>query len=213
MLRNTLRLESLEDREVPATLVGLTSTDHLITFDSATPGIINRTVKITGVGTQDVVGIDARPGNGLVYALTNLNRLFTVNTTTGVATRVGTDPVGFALGAGRAGLDFNPTVDRLRVTTTSDRNFRYNPVSGAVVDGDGNAANGIQPDTNLAYAVGDANAGDNPHVVDVASDRNFQGRRKQLSTVSTRRRTLSSGSEASMARLRPTAGRSSRSPI
>ena len=40
MSRTRPRLEALEDRVTPATLVGLTSTDHLITFDSATPGLI-----------------------------------------------------------------------------------------------------------------------------------------------------------------------------
>ena len=169
-----LQLEALEDRSTPATLVGLTTTDRLITFDSATPNVIQRNVKITGVGAQDVVSIDARPSNGLVYALTNANRLYTVNTFSGVATRVGVDPVGFPLGLGRVGIDFNPVVDRLRVTTSADLNFRYNPVTGTVVDGDAGTA-GVQPDTNLAFAAGDPNSGDNPQVVEVAYDRSFQG--------------------------------------
>jgi hypothetical protein len=120
------------------------------------------------VGGQDVVSIDARPANGLVYALTRSNQLYIVNTFTGVATRVGTDPVALALGAGRVGIDFNPNVDRLRVVTTADANFRYNPVNGAIVDGDAGQA-GTQPDTNLTSATG------NPTIVEVAYDRNFQG--------------------------------------
>src|SRR5262245_25038035 len=35
---NRLRVEALEDRCTPATLVGLTTTNTLISFDSATPG-------------------------------------------------------------------------------------------------------------------------------------------------------------------------------
>src|SRR5262245_43056282 len=111
MLRSHFHLESLEERATPVTLVGLTSTDQLITFDSATPNVIARTVKIKGVGGEDVVSIDARPADGLIYALTKANRLYTVSPHTGKATRVGADPVAFTLGGGRVGLDFNPTVD------------------------------------------------------------------------------------------------------
>ena len=43
------RLEALESREVPATLVGLTSVGSLVSFDSATPGtLIGAPVAVTG---------------------------------------------------------------------------------------------------------------------------------------------------------------------
>ena len=50
------------------------------------------------------------------------------------------------------GFDFNPTVDRIRVINDADENRRLNPVNGALA----------ATDTNLAYAAGDVNAGDNP---------------------------------------------------
>jgi hypothetical protein len=159
-------LEALEDRTVPATLVGLTTTDRLLFFDSATPNVVQRKVAITGVGQQDVVGIDTRPANGLIYALTSANRLYTINPVSGRATRIGTDPVGLDLVGTRVGVDFNPTVDRLRVTTNQDQNFRYNPVTGAVI---------TPADDDLAYDSTDDNMGANPNIVDVAYDRNFQG--------------------------------------
>src|SRR5262245_32270835 len=90
-------IETLEDRTVPATVVGLTTKDQLIFFDSATPNVVQRKVAITGVGQQDVVGIDTRPANGLIYALTSANRLYTINPVSGQATRIGTDPVGLDL--------------------------------------------------------------------------------------------------------------------
>jgi trimeric autotransporter adhesin len=173
-LRSRLAVDILEDREVPAILVGLSTTDRLVTFDSAAPTTVISSVKITGVGNQDVVGIDARPANGLVYALTNTNRLYTVNTFTGVATLVSASPPAVALAGGRVGVDFNPTVDRLRVTTSGEQNLRLNPNNGAVVDGDPMTP-GTQPDTALAYAAGDPGQGANPSIIDVAYDRNFQG--------------------------------------
>ena len=63
--RTLPRLESLEDRAVPATLVGLTTTGTLVTFDSATPGTIGSNVAVTGLQTgETLVGIDYRPANG-----------------------------------------------------------------------------------------------------------------------------------------------------
>src|SRR4029453_16131664 len=100
MSRRRPGFEALEDRITPATLVGLTSTDHLITFDSATPALIARTGRITGVGQQDVVSIDARPANGVLYALTKTNKLYTVNPMTGIATRVGNVPPEFVVTGG-----------------------------------------------------------------------------------------------------------------
>jgi hypothetical protein len=174
-LRSRPAVELLEDREVPATLVGLTTTDRLVTFDSSAPTTILSSVQITGVGNQNVVGIDARPANGLVYALTNTNRLYTVNPFTGVATLVSTAPPAVSLnGAPRVGVDFNPNVDRFRVVTNTDINLRLNPTGGAVVDGNAMTA-GTQPDVSLLYAIGDPGAGTSPSVIDVAYDRNFQG--------------------------------------
>jgi hypothetical protein len=49
--RVTPRLEPLEDRRLLATLLGLTATNSLIRFDSATPGTIQSTTAITGLQT------------------------------------------------------------------------------------------------------------------------------------------------------------------
>jgi hypothetical protein len=63
------------------------------------------------------------------------------------------------------GFDFNPTVDRIRVVSDADQNFRLNPDTGAVV----------ATDTNLADATGDPNQGANPNVVGLAYTNNFAG--------------------------------------
>jgi hypothetical protein len=167
--------EALEDRIAPATLVGLTSKDVLITFDSAAPTKILSAAKISGLAAgENIVSLDARPANGLIYGLTNLNTLYTVNPYSGAATAVGAGPAAFPLTGKIFGIDFNPAVDRLRAVTDSDLNFRFNPITGALVDGDAITA-GVQPDTALAYDPGDTKAGKNPTVAEVAYDRNFQG--------------------------------------
>lgn len=46
------------------------------------------------------------------------------------------------------GMNFNPTVDRVRVVTGSGLNFRINPVTGGAVDSDTPVA-GNNPDTAI----------------------------------------------------------------
>ena len=51
------------------------------------------------------------------------------------------------------GFDFNPTVDRIRVTTGTGLNFRVNPNNGAAVDGDNGGAGGSVAGTNPDGAI------------------------------------------------------------
>jgi hypothetical protein len=173
--RATIAAEALESRIAPATLIGLTSKDILITFDSAAPSKILSAAKITGLADgENIVSLDARPANGLIYGLTNLNTLYTLNPYSGVATLLDAGEPAFSLTGKTSEIDFNPTVDRIRAVTDADLNFRLNPNTGGLVDGDA-VTPGIQPDTALAYAAGDVNEGKNPTISAVAYDRNFQG--------------------------------------
>jgi hypothetical protein len=166
-------VEPLEPRIPPATLVGLTTTNLLVMFDSADPTKILNSSKIFGLAPgEDIVSMDSRPANGLIYGLTNKDTLYTLNPYNGRATLVGVGEL--PLVGKLVGIDFNPSVDRLRVVTEGDLNLRINPNTGGVVDGDAVTA-GIQPDTSLAYDGADANTGKNPMVSAVAYDRNFQG--------------------------------------
>ena len=72
--------------------------------------------------------------------------MYLLDPQTGAATVVGTAstvafvdaagaPVDLPAAASGYGFDFNPTVDRIRVTTQSGLNFRINPNNGAPVDG------------------------------------------------------------------------------
>jgi len=63
------------------------------------------------------------------------------------------------------GMDFNPTVDRIRVVSSDTSNFRLNPNTGAIV--------GI--DSPLTYVLGDSGAGVTPRIVGSAYTNNFDG--------------------------------------
>lgn len=168
------QLEMLEDRTVPATLIALTRTQQLLMFDSNDPSVIlnrqqlNAMPQISGLtfGNERIKSIDTRPVDGLLYGLSNRNILYTLDPMTQVATRVGNTDPAFGLMGRHVGIDFNPTVDRLRVDTNATQNFRINPNDGTIVNG--------APDTPLAYGPGPFQ-GVKPSVVEVAYTNNFAG--------------------------------------
>lgn len=120
------------------TVFGLTSS-RIVTFDSSSPGTVLSSSPITGLtGNVSLKGIDFRPADGQLYALGtngNLYRL-TANGNAYQATDLGA--LSAAPGGSSTGFDFNPTVDRLRITTDTDQNLRVNPNTsppGVMVDG------------------------------------------------------------------------------
>lgn len=127
-------------------LFGLTSTNALVTFDSASPLSATTPVSITGLATNErIVGIDLRPTTGLLYGLGSMNRLYTLNASTGAASFVAmltADPTDLtspftALQGSSFGIDFNPVPDlagmpSLRVTSNSGQNLRINVNAGSL---------------------------------------------------------------------------------
>jgi len=124
-------MQHLEDRRVPASMLGLTPNNELVAFDSATPGTTTVTA-ITGLQVgETVLGIDYRPATEQLFAITNLNQnLYTIDAATGAATLVGSG--GGAFTGTALGIDFNPTVDRLRLVSNTGENLRANPNNGQV---------------------------------------------------------------------------------
>lgn len=139
------------------TLIGLTATGSLVTFDSVTPGTITSSVPVTGLSGDTLRAIDRRPADGTLFGLGGSSRLYTLNPSTGTATPVGS-PGAFGLSGSAFGFDFNPVVDRIRVTSNTDQNLRLNPNDGTLTATDG----------TLAYPAGSPNAGANPSVVGAA---------------------------------------------
>lgn len=131
----------------------LTDDNKLLSFDAESPGRIKSRKQITGTG--DLIGIDVRPANGMLYSVDRQGGVYTIDPATGAATRTGTLTV--PLAGNRFGFDFNPVVDRLRIVSDQDQNLRVN------VDGGATTA-----DAALNYPAGDRNAGRNPNVAGVA---------------------------------------------
>jgi Ca2+-binding RTX toxin-like protein len=128
-------------------------------------------IKITGI-QGNLVGIDFRPANNLLYGVSDANLVYTIDPNTGKAQLVSNNPTPFSLNGKAFGIDFNPVPDRIRVVSDADQNLRLNPDTGGLArNPDG--TNAI--DTALAYAAGDRNANQNPNVVAAAYTNNFAG--------------------------------------
>ena len=149
---------------------------NLVSFQSSTPGTITTIGPLSGVvAGQGVRSIDFRPANGQLYAISSnaaAAQIYTVNLTTAALTPVGP---GFTLGTSTftsVEIEFNPSVDRIRVVTAASgtsgltNNFRVNPNTGLL----------LATDTNLAYASTDPQTGDlSFNIIGTAYSNNISG--------------------------------------
>ena len=138
----------------------------LVVVDSASPSTIKRSVQLSGLGIGErLIGFDARPAaNRALYGLGSGGQVYAINGVTGVATALGS-PLALAGFPAASGFDFNPSVDRIRIVTDANQNFRVNPDSGVVAS----------LDANVAYAPGDRAAGANPNITGAAYTNNVAG--------------------------------------
>lgn len=151
-------------------IIGLTATQQLVRFDSANPSmILSTSPAISGVSPGDsIADIDVYPVNGLLHGIGGATgNLYRINPLTGVAVL---DVVPQASIGNPTDIDFNPTVDRLRVFSAGDLNFRLTPsVNTAGPTGAG--AGAVNADGMLAYVGGTPN----PNLVGNAYTNNFDG--------------------------------------
>jgi len=134
-------------------VVALTVSNRLISFDRASPATLRTNVMVTGLQSgENLVGIDMRPVDGMLYGVGSTGRLYTLDPVTGAATsksRLAADPADTtdaftALAGTNFGVDFNPMADRLRIVSNTGQSLRINVDTGATTtDGsiNGGAAN------------------------------------------------------------------------
>jgi hypothetical protein len=136
-------------------VVGITFNNRLVVFNSTRPDIILSSKQLTGLGGGErVLAIDFRPATGQLYGYTNYNRLVIINVASGATTLVA--PLSVALAGNKYAIDFNPTVDRLRIVNDTDQNASVDPDTGAAI---------LQTPLNPG----------NPNIVGIAYNNNFAG--------------------------------------
>lgn len=137
----------------------LTTSNALVGVDSSN-GRTGDSLAITGLqASENLFDIDYRNADGRMWALSTLGNLYTINLETGAATLQSTlknslDPMlnNFALNAAETySIDFNPTVDRLRIIGTDDMSYATNVENGLTVTNGsltlaGGPANGVVVD-------------------------------------------------------------------
>ena len=151
---------------------GVSTTNALFTFDTASPGTISNALAISGfaASNENIVGIDFRPATGQLYAMGSFGQLYTVNTSTAALSVVGTPTT---IDGTSFGFDFNPATDSLRVVSNTNKNYVFNPNTGALQ----------LAATDLFFAVGDPAVGVDPNVVGIAHTNNAGGPAPQLYAI------------------------------
>jgi hypothetical protein len=125
--------------------------------------------RIAGIGGNDIIGLDFRPADKRLYALSDGGRLYTINfgvsppTATLVSSLTPRFPSGF-----QSLMDFNPVVDAIRFIGSDTLNY-------AVVKNASNILATTAVQTSLTYAAGDVNAGKTPKVSAGAYTNNVAG--------------------------------------
>ena len=110
-------------------VVGLVADGSLVCFREDRPERARTIGKISGL-QQDVslVGIDYRPANNVLYGLGNAGGVYTIDVNTATATLA--SRLNQPLSGASFGVDFNPSVDRLRIVSDTGQNLAANVDDG-----------------------------------------------------------------------------------
>ncbi|GGT43412.1 hypothetical protein GCM10010271_54270 [Streptomyces kurssanovii] len=117
-------------------VTGLTDDQRLVWFRAGNPEKVTSSGTVTGLtGDSQLVGIDYRVQDGLLYGVGDAGGVYTIDTSDATATKV--SQLSIALQGDFFGVDFNPAADRLRIISDTGQNLRHNvnvPVGGTVAD-------------------------------------------------------------------------------
>lgn len=148
----------------------LTTNDMFYSTNASNLAMMSTPMAVIGLPSgMSLVGMDVRPATGQVYlfgynSAQQMAQVFTLDTTNGMLSAIGMGISNLVL-EGQVGFDFNPTVDRIRVVSSGNQDYRLHPTTGALVATDG----------TLMYAATDVNAGVNPNIGSAAYTNSFIG--------------------------------------
>jgi hypothetical protein len=141
-------------------VIGLVDGKSLVTIDPASRKVMS---KVDIKGAANVLGIDVRPADGMLYGITADGMIVTIDPKSGQATMK--SKLSETLKPGVvATVDFNPVADRLRVMGSDGASHRINVEDGKVI-----------VDGSHKYKDGDAGAMKTPKVVAGAYTNSFKG--------------------------------------
>lgn len=161
-------------------LLALDASMTLLHITARQPSQPQARVPVRGLAAgEQLLSIDYRVARGVLYGLGSQGRLYTIDPDSGQARAVAEQ--GATLVAGkRYDIDFNPTVDRIRVVSDLGGNMRLHPDTGKAIDGNA-TVDDVQSDSPLQYVAGDVAAGKQAAVVAVAYT--YNARNDKITTL------------------------------
>jgi Domain of unknown function (DUF4394) len=165
------------DRGPDRVLYATTNQNQLVSFNARNPDRIRNIQSITGLASGVTLrGIDFRPATGDLYGVGSDSVVYRVNPRTGIAVAEG-PAFTPALSGNSFGVDFNPTVDKIRVVSDAGQNLRLNVDEGTVLSQDQNINPGMPQVVGSAYTnssfTATKPAATTLYAVDAATDRLF----------------------------------------
>lgn len=119
----------------------LTENNQLVSFNTNNSSSFTNIKPITGLSTgEKLLSLDFRPATGELYAVSNASKIYIINTSTASTRAVSTTAFSPLISGTVASIDFNPTVDRIRLVTNTGQNLRLHPETGAIAAVDTNIA-------------------------------------------------------------------------
>jgi hypothetical protein len=135
-------------------LYATTDQNLLLQFNERSPDRLKDVQVISGLpGGVTLRGIDFRPATGDLYGVGSDTVVYRVNPQTGIAVAEG-PAFTPALRGTSFGVDFNPTVDKIRVVSDAAQNLRLNVDEGTVLSADKD----LNPGTPQVVAAGYTNS-------------------------------------------------------
>ena len=130
----------------------LSTGNQLSVFNAKNLATAKSTLNISNLTTNDnIIAIDFRPATGQLYGLGSSSRLYAIDLVSGRANPLGAASFTPAVEGTTVGFDFNPTVDRIRLVTSTGQNLRLHPELGTVAATDGVINGATVAITSVAY--------------------------------------------------------------
>lgn len=106
-------------------VIGLTDDGRLVKFRSKSPEQTRHIGVVTGLVGADteLIGIDFRVQDGLLYGVGNAGGIYTLDSETAAATLI--DTLDTAPSGTAFGVDFNPAANALRIISDTGQNLRH----------------------------------------------------------------------------------------
>jgi outer membrane protein assembly factor BamB len=161
LLSTVLATATLTSAANAEMIVALSGDSTLTVFDTKSLQAA-KSMPVTGINGR-IAGIDMRPSDGMLYALSADGTVYTVDAKSGQATLKVKLETMLAANVS-ASVDFNPAADRLRIIGSDGMSLRANVDDGKVTK-----------DGNLKYAEGDKAAGKTPVVTAAAYSNSVKG--------------------------------------